>query len=125
MVRRFFRGPYQFTRLYKKPAILLEEKEFTDDLDENLKSLKKNLGDPADLVWRRLESGKETTAVILYFETLVDRDLLGRQVIEPLNRRLHEVKGPLDAEDLRESLTFPAAWFPANFMISVTPIPVS
>ncbi len=107
MVRRFFRGPYQFTRLYKKPAILLEEKEFTDDLDENLKSLKKNLGDPADLVWRRLESGKETTAVILYFETLVDRDLLGRQVIEPLNRRLHEVKGPLDAEDLRESLTFP------------------
>ena len=103
MVRRFFRGLYQFTRLYKKPAILLEEKEFTDDLDENLKSLKKKLGRSGRPCLAALESGKETTAVILYFETLVDHDLLGRQVIEPLNRRLHEVKGPLDAEDLRES----------------------
>jgi hypothetical protein len=88
LFHRFFHGPRRSLPLYKRHAIHLEEKEFTESLEENLKDLKKALGDPADLVWRRLEDGKETAAVVLYFETLVDSDLLGRQVIEPLNRRL-------------------------------------
>ncbi|HHU82587.1 MAG TPA: spore germination protein [Firmicutes bacterium] len=107
MFHRFFHGPRRSLPLYKRHAIHLEEKEFTESLEENLKDLKKALGDPADLVWRRLEDGKETAAVVLYFETLVDSDLLGRQVIEPLNRRLQETKEPLDAGSLIKALTFP------------------
>ena len=107
MFHRFFRGSRRSFPVHRETAIHLDDKEFTDNLDENLKNLKEALGDPADLIWRRLESGKKTVAVLLHFETLVDRDLLGRQVIEPLNRWLQERKGPFDDEEFREALTIP------------------
>lgn len=81
---RFFNAPHRFVPLQKKHSTTSEHKEPANDPNENLKDIKKALGNPADLFWRRLEDGEKTAAVILYFETLVDSDLLGRQVIEPL-----------------------------------------
>jgi spore germination protein KA len=117
LFRRSLRGPRrswlrrarlrQPLPVYERHVIHLEDKEFTDNLDENLKNLKEALGDPGDLFWRYLEDGEKTVAVLLYFETLVDSDLLGRQVMEPLNRRLQEAKGLLDAGALKKALTFP------------------
>src|SRR5690554_437403 len=105
--RRFFHAPHRFVPLQKKRATAIEHREPANDPDENLKDIKKALGDPADLFWRRLDDGEKTAAVILYFETLVDSDLLGRQVIEPLNQRLGEIKDPFDAGALKKILTFP------------------
>lgn len=104
---RIFHAPHRFVPLQKKYSTAFEHKEPANDPDENLKDIKKALGDPADLFWRRLEVGEKTAAVILYFETMVDSDLLGRQVIEPLNRRLGEIKEPLDTAALKKILTFP------------------
>jgi len=104
---RFFHAPHRFVPLQKKHSTTSEHKEPANDPNENLKDIKKALGNPADLFWRRLEDGEKTAAVILYFETLVDSDLLGRQVIEPLNQRLGEIKDPLDAGALKKILTFP------------------
>ncbi|MGQ9823973.1 MAG: spore germination protein [Desulfotomaculales bacterium] len=65
----------------------------TADLDENLEVLAGFLGRGPDLVVRRLEAGppgRSLRAALLYLEGLVDADLLGESVLEPVLHRLSE-----------------------------------
>lgn len=58
----------------------------TDSLENNLSEISNIIGNPLDLVIHRVISGNETAAVAIYFKSLVNGQLLGPQVIEPLNR---------------------------------------
>ena len=60
--------------------------EIKQSADENLEIILKSTGEPDDLISHRIEDTTETYAVVVYLETLVDSNLLGRHVIEPINK---------------------------------------
>ena len=50
------------------------------------KSYLKSTGNPDDLFYIGLKTALNTFAVVVYLETLVDSNLLGQHVIEPMNK---------------------------------------
>ncbi len=55
------------------------------DLESNLKHLQQALADPVDMVIRRItKNNGDTTAVVVYLQSLVDSVTLGTHVLDPI-----------------------------------------
>ncbi|SET16971.1 spore germination protein [Oceanobacillus limi] len=68
--------------------------EITTNLDENLQSVKKMLGDPDDLVIREIPVGKtQIKCAVVFISGLVDQDLVENNIIKPIqyNRKTFEM----------------------------------
>ena len=83
------------------------QKAVQEKLDENIKDILKSIGDPDDLFMQRIEDGAKTAAAVIYFETLVDSNLLGQHVIEPINQLVHGKTEPLSVGNLKIILSTP------------------
>ena len=75
--------------------------EIKKSADENLQIILKSIGNPDDLYSHRIGDGSKTFALVVYLETLVDSNLLGQHVIEPVNKFIRGNTGALTENGLR------------------------
>ena len=79
--------------------------EIKKSVDENLQIILKATGDPDDLILHRIEDNHKTLAVVMYLETLVDSNLLGQHVIEPMNKFIRGNTGAITQNQLKSILS--------------------
>lgn len=82
---RFLSGSKRYIPGRKKTSSTATHKTVTESLETNVTDILESTGNPDDLVIKWIEDGS-ITAVVIYFETLTDSNLLGQHVIEPLNQ---------------------------------------
>ncbi len=83
---RFLKSSKRPVHFAEKSSSTVKHKTVKERLEANLKNILKSIGDPDDLFVHRIEDGAKTAAVVIYFETLIDSNLLGQHVIEPINQ---------------------------------------
>lgn len=92
---KFLKASKKVFAYEKKSSSTVRHKEMKRSLEENLDDILKSVGNPDDIFIHRIEDGVKTFAVAMYFESLVDSNLLGQQVIEPINRFIQGKTGTL------------------------------
>lgn len=102
IIDRLFKSPQNAIEKNKGSSTVSDE-PVSNDLEENLTTILKSIGYPDDLILHRLE--EKTRTVIAYLETLVDGDLLGRHVIEPLQRFFQKDADSLSGKSLESVLS--------------------
>lgn len=98
---KFLKASKKVLSIEKKSSSTVGHREIKKSLDENLEDILNSIGNPDDLFIHRIEDGVNTFAVAMYFETLVDSNLLGQHVIEPLNKFIQEKTGTLTANQVK------------------------
>lgn len=98
---KFLKASKKVFSVEKKSSSTLGHREIKKSLDENLEDILKSTGNPGDLFIHRIEDGVKTFAVAMYFETLVDSNLLGQHVVEPLNKFIQGKMGTLTANQVK------------------------
>lgn len=104
----------RFLKNLKKPVsvrsttAVLRHQDIKGSIDEIIDLIIKSTGNPGDLILHRFNSeGKNTTACVIYLETLVDGNYLGQHVIEPLNQYIQYNEESLTLERLKMLLSVP------------------
>lgn len=100
-----------FRRLKVKSAMkrdnqeeTINEPKITTDLDENMKTIKDVLGNPADLVVRELIIGEiETRAAIVYLSGITEEDLLNDNIMKAIQQNLKRFDDDL-LENIRKEV---------------------
>ena len=88
-----FLKPQKKSFPWKIPVPLWRPQEIKPSADENLQIILKATDNPDDLIFHRIKDETQTFAVVIYLETLVDSNLLGQHVIEPVNKFLRRKPG--------------------------------
>ena len=91
---KFLKASKRFVPSGKKSPSTVKHKAIKGKLDENVEDILKSTGNPDDLIIQRIESGAKTAAVVIYFETLTDSNLLSQHMIEPLNQFVQGTETP-------------------------------
>src|SRR5690625_4745477 len=82
----------------------INEPKITTDLDENMKTIKDVLGNPADLVVRELIIGEiETRAAIVYLSGITEEDLLNDNIMKAIQQNLKRFDNDL-LENIRKEV---------------------
>jgi spore germination protein KA len=102
---KFLRASRSFRK--NSSSTVVKHKAVKEKIDENLKEIIKSIGEPHDLFIHRFEDGKKTAAVVIYFETLIDSNLLGQHVIEPINRFVQGKSETLSTDNIKKILSPP------------------
>lgn len=84
-----FRKPKKMTIIHERqqpqPTNPPEQISVDSDLESNLKYIQQALANPVDMVVRRIiNHNEDTTAVVVYLQSLVDSVTLGTHVIDPI-----------------------------------------
>jgi len=98
---KFLKASKKVFSFEKKHSSTIEHKEIKKSLDDNLNEILKSTGNPDDLFIHRIEDGIKTFVVVMYFENLVDSNLLGQYVIEPANKFIGGKTGTLTDNQLK------------------------
>lgn len=88
----------------KTGTSVVNHEKITLNLDQNLDSIRQSMGNPDDLLFYRFGDGLISSIVVMYLETLTDSNLLGPQVIGPLNKAIQESKGAITENQLKLTL---------------------
>src|SRR5690554_4504691 len=108
---QFLKAQNRYAPEGRKSSSTVKHRVITENPDENLEDILKSLGNPDDLFIYRIgqgqEQGDETAAVVLYFESMIDGNLLGQHVIEPVNRLVQSKTETLSAEQLKRGISAP------------------
>jgi len=89
----------------KKDSSVINHQEFKGCINNIIQVILKSTGNPGDLIVHRIESIKNTDTAIVYIETLVDRNLLGNHVIEPISKFIQSKEETLDPGKLKMLLS--------------------
>lgn len=87
---KFLKSPKKPRPVKKHSSVINNDQKIKGSIDEIIQIIIQSTGSPGDLVIHRTESNEKTAAAILYLETLVDGNLLGQHVIEPINKSSRE-----------------------------------
>lgn len=98
---KFLKASKKVFSIEQKRSSVVSTKEIKKSPDENLQEILSSLGNPGDLVVKRIEDNNKTYAIVIHFETLVDSNLLEQKVIEPINRCIYEKTGMITANQLK------------------------
>lgn len=98
---KFFKSSKNVRSFEKTSSSVVAYQEMKINPEENLQLIIKSIGNPDDLFIHRIEDGKQKLATVIYLETLVDSNLLGQQVIEPMNKFIQNQTGTLTTSQLK------------------------
>ncbi len=103
----FFDRFLRASKRKKNSSAVVKEKAVKENPEENLKEILKSVGDPFDLFIHRIEEGNKTAAIVISFDTLIDSNLLGQQVFEPINKHVQNKSEPLSSDNIKNILSTP------------------
>ena len=98
---KFLKSPKKKPIPIKIGSSVLKHGEIKGSIDDIIQVILQSTGSPGDLVIRRFEDNGDTAAAVIYLETLVDGNLLGQHVIEPINKFIQEKTAVLGASQLK------------------------
>ncbi|MBU7005163.1 spore germination protein [Phosphitispora fastidiosa] len=98
---KFLKASKKVVASEKKSSSTVRYREINKSLEENLENILKSTGSPDDLFIHRVEDGVKIFAVAVYFDTLVDSNLLGQHIIEPLNKFIQGNTGTLTEKQVK------------------------
>ena len=84
---------------------VIGNQEIRKSADENLQIILQSIGNPDDIYSHRIGNGGKTFAIVLYFETLVDSNMLGQHVIKPMNKFMRGNTEEVTQDQLRSILS--------------------
>jgi spore germination protein KA len=102
---KFFKAPKKVLPIDRSSSRVVESREIKNSVDENLQIIGKAIGNPDDLVIHRIEENGDLFAAVIYFESLVDSNLLGQHVIKPINKLIRGGNGAIPQNQLNSILT--------------------
>lgn len=85
MFDKIFKSSKKVLPLPKVKSSVLKHRNVSREIDHNLQKVVESIGDPADLVIHRINNSTQLFAAVVYLESLVDGNLLGSHIVEPIN----------------------------------------
>lgn len=97
---KFLRSPRK-ARPMKIKSSVIDHRDIKGSLDDIIQVILESAGNPGDLIISPIKAIEKTAAVIIYLETLVDGNLLGQHVIEPVKKFVREKTGTINPEQMQ------------------------
>lgn len=98
---KFLKSSKKVLAYEKMRSSTTRHQEVKKSLEENVEDIRESVGRPDDLFIHRIEDGIKTFAVIMYFEALVNNNLLGQQVVDPLNKFIQSKTGTISENQVK------------------------
>jgi len=102
---KYLKSPKNNTRIEKKVSSVVKHQEMDINIEKTVQDILESAGNPGDLINHGIENNDTLTAAVIYLETLVDGNLVGQHVIEPINKFVRENNGPLSPGQLKLQLS--------------------
>ena len=102
---KFFKSAQKVPPFEKTRSDVTSHGEIKKNVAENLQIILKATGNPDDLIIHRIEEHTGIFAVVIYFETLVDSNLLGQHVLKPINKFIRGKTGAIPQNQLKSVLS--------------------
>ena len=98
---KYLKSPKQPARAEEKVSSAAKRRKINGNIRQTVQHILQSTGDPGDLVVHGIGDSNSLTAAVVYLETLIDGYMLGRQVIEPINKFVRGKTGALGPGQLK------------------------